>query len=104
VGNNEHREYIDRLARVIQELHGSGAVHINTESVHEVFQGKTVWEGDVEVFSLTDESKATVCYAWSYQDGSVEHFVAVLNVPPVNTAADAVKAYIVGEAKKRKAN
>jgi hypothetical protein len=98
------REYIERLTKAIQHLHGSGSVHINTEPVHEVFNGQTVWEGEVEVFSLTDESKATICYAWSYQDGTREHFVAVLNVPQVKTALDAVRAYIVGNAKNRKSN
>ena len=98
-----NREYIKRLTKAILDLHGSGAVHIYTQPVHEVFQGKNVWAGEVEVFSLTDERKATVCYAWSFKDGSTEHFVAFLNKPPVKNPTDAVRAYIV-DAKNRLSN
>ena len=97
------REYIERLQLAIEQLHKSWAVHIHTYPVHETFQGQTVWKGEVEAFSLSKHSKATVCYAWSYQDESGEHIATVLRVSPVNTAVDAVRAHIVGESKKRKA-
>ena len=85
----------------IQHLYQSDAKHIRTEAVHETFQGQTVWRGDVELFGLADHSKANFCYAWSYQDDSGEKIATVAVLPPVKTALDAVRAHIVGEAKKR---
>jgi len=51
-----------------------------------VFQGKTVWQGVVEVFDLRVHPKAKRGYAWSYRgDGGLtdEQFVSVLEIPPV---------------------
>jgi hypothetical protein len=50
---------------VIQHLHGCGAAWVESMPVHEVFRGKTVWRGDVEVFTLTGHPKAKRCYGWS---------------------------------------
>jgi len=43
----------------------------------------------------------TVCYTWSSPiEGSTRRgFYAVLSVPPINTAADAVRAAIVADRK-----
>lgn len=70
--------------------------------VHEVFRGKTVWQGDVEVFNLHGHPKAKRCFAWSHLDGvSDDHtrFVAVLEIPPVDSAAIAVRVQIVKDSK-----
>jgi len=37
--------------------------------VHEVFQGKTLWQGDVEVFDLAGHPKAKRAYGWSHPEG-----------------------------------
>lgn len=87
-------------------MHNCGAVWRETVPVHEVFRGKTAWQGDVEVFDLTGHPKAKRAYAWSHLDGPNDErtqFVAVLEVPPVTNAQTAVKAVIVAEAKKRQA-
>ena len=70
-------------------MHGCGAVHHETVHVHEVFQGKTVWEGDVEVFDLMQHPKAKRAYAWAHLDGDETNFVAVLEIPPVRDAKPA---------------
>jgi hypothetical protein len=101
VANNP--EYIKRLQMTIQRLHKATAKHVGTVEVRETFQGQTVWNGHVELFNLTGHGKAGLCYAWSYQDDSGEHIAAVLNVPPVYTAQDAVRMHIVPEGKKREA-
>jgi len=70
--------------------------------VHEVFRGETVWQGDVEVFDLTGHPKAKRCYAWSHLDGAKdyrERFVAVLEIPPVDSAKRAVQVQIVKDVK-----
>jgi hypothetical protein len=42
-------------------------------------------------------------YAWSYKtDDGETRYVAILGVPPINSALNAVQAYIVAEAKKQK--
>jgi hypothetical protein len=49
--------------------------------------------------------KAKRAYAWSHLDGKNDErtrFVAVLEVPPVESAQTAAKVAIVAEAKKRK--
>lgn len=63
--------------------------------MHETFQGQTVWEGDVEGYRVRGHPKATHAYAWRYRndDGELRH-VAVLGVPPINSAVDAVKAAV----------
>ncbi len=103
VANNQ--EYLDRVKLALEHLHTCGATHRATVPVHEVFRGQTAWRGFVEVFDLTGHPKAKRAYAWSHCDGKDdqdERFVAVLEVPPVQSALDAVRASIVADAKKRK--
>ena len=72
--------------------------------VHEVFRGKIVWQGNVEVFDLNGHPKAKRCYAWSHLDGPKDErtrFVAVLEIPPVESAKTAVQASIMADAKKQ---
>jgi len=97
------REYLDRLQVAIQELHKCGAIWSQTVPVHEVFRGQTVWRGEVEVYDLTGHPKAKRCYAWSHREGPKdqgERFVAVLEIPPVNSPKTAVQASIVSDSKK----
>ena len=99
------QEYLDRLQVAIQELHKCGAVHRQTVPVHEVFRGKTVWQGEVEVFDLNGHPKAKRCYAWSHLDGPNDErtrFVAVLEIPPVVSPETAVRVQIVTDAKEGK--
>lgn len=93
------KEYIERLQMVIQHLHKADSKWLESVPVLETFQGKTVWEGDVELFELTNHPKAKRCYAWSDEDPKQEHITAVLELPPVKSALDAVKVYIVQQVK-----
>ena len=91
---------IDALREVILELHGCLSKHVSTVPVHETFQGKTVWRGEVEVFDLIRHPKAKRCYAWAYQDDDGKtQYTAVLELPPVKSAQDAVRAAIVAQVK-----
>jgi hypothetical protein len=83
-------------------MHSCGAIHVETVPVHEVFQGKTVWQGDVEVFDLMQHPKAKRAYAWAHSDGPNDEetrFVAVLEIHPVESAETAVKASIMADSK-----
>jgi hypothetical protein len=69
--------------------------------VHEVFQGQTVWQGDVEVFDIDKHPKAKRCYGWSY--GQPEEFITILELPPVDSPESAVKVGIAHQIKKARA-
>ena len=100
-----NREDIERVKLALGHLHNCGAIHRATVPVHEVFQGQTVWQGDVEVFDISGHPKAKRAYAWSHREGKNdqgERFVAVLQIPPVDSPQTAVKVAIVAEIKKRK--
>ena len=97
------QDYLARLQTAVQHLHGCAAVHRETVPVHEVFRGETVWQGDVEVYDLTGHPKAKRAYAWSHLEGKNdegERFVAVLEIPPVDSAKKAVQVQIVKDAKR----
>jgi hypothetical protein len=96
-------DYIERLKQVIFHLHGVDSRHARSVPVEEVFEGKTLWKGDVEVFELTGHPKAKRAYGWSY--GDPEEFITILELPPVTDAQSAVKvgvAYQVKKARKEK--
>jgi hypothetical protein len=87
------------------QLHNCGAIWRETVPIHEVFQDKTLWQGDVEVFDLSGHPKAKRAYGWSHPenaDGTGERFVAVLEIPPVNSPETAVKMAIYSDIKKVK--
>ena len=94
------REYLERLKLAVEQLHDCSAAHASTVPVHEVFQGKTVWHGEVEVFNLAGHPKANRCYAWSHPEGlggRGERFVAVLEIPPVDSAKTAVQVQVASD-------
>ena len=90
--------YIQELQETIRKLHGVDSKHFESVRVKETFQGKTVWEGVVEVFDLVGHPKTHRAYAWAH-DGKKpkESSVAVLHIPPVISAAHAVRAALVQE-------
>jgi hypothetical protein len=49
---------IEELKDVIFKLHAVQATHRQSVPVKEVFNGKTIWEGIVEVFDLHGSEKA----------------------------------------------
>ena len=90
--------YIDELADVIRKLHGSEATHVETVPIKEMFQGQTVWEGEVEVFDLEGHPKANRVYAWAHETDDADRpkrHVTVLHVPPVTSPELAVRASII---------
>jgi hypothetical protein len=80
------------------------ARYVKTVSVLETFQGKTVWEGDVEVFFLNDHPETQTGYAWAYDKATGSEIVAVLELPPVISPNTAVQAAIVGKMRMQERN
>ena len=92
--------YIDELKQVIQRLHGVEAKHIESVPIIEIFQGRKVWDGIVEVFELIGHPKANRVYAWAHDTDDPEcprRHVTVLGLHPIQSARDAVRAAIVQE-------
>jgi hypothetical protein len=96
--------HIQELREIVQRLHGADATHVESVAVKETFQGKTVWEGIVEVFDLHGHPKAPRVYAWSQDANGEQKFkrhVTVLHVAPITSALEAVRAAIVQEFRNR---
>lgn len=86
------------------QMHNCGAIWRETVSVQGVFKGKTIWDGEVEVFDLNGHAKAKRAYGWSHPEGDDkgERFVTVLEIPPVDSPQMALKISIVSDIKKAK--
>ena len=86
---------LSKLKDAVTVMHACDCSHSSTARVHESFEGETVWKGTVEIFELHGHPKAQRAYAWSYEDdnGALQH-VAVLEIPPVANARDAVQVAI----------
>lgn len=83
------------LHDAIKHMHGCESKWVESVPVHETFNGKTVWDGEVQVFFLIGHPSATRCYAWSHEtDGGKRRFFAVLEAGPVTDAVAAVRASI----------
>jgi hypothetical protein len=95
-------KYIDELRDVIRKLHGAEPQHVESVPVKEEFQGRTVWEGIVEVFDLIGHPRASRVYAWAHEtdnpNSPIRH-VTVLHLHPIKSAQDAVRAAILQEAR-----
>ncbi len=93
--------YIEELQDVIRHLHGVESTHVESVPVKEVFEGKTIWEGVVEVFDLKHHPKASRLYAWAYETDNPKkpRHVTVLQVGAVTSPLPAVQAAIVEEFK-----
>lgn len=96
------KESIEGLQKAILDLHSSRSTWVESVPVKEVFEGKTVWEGVVQVFDLIDHSTAKRCYAWSHElEGSKKRkFFVVLHQGVVDSPEKAVKAAVVSETHK----
>ncbi len=92
--------YITELQDVIRRLHGVESKHVESVPIKETFQGKTVWEGVVEVFELHGHPKAPRVYAWAHDTDDPKkpkRHVTVLHLAPITSAVEAVRAAIVQE-------
>ena len=86
---------IDGFRHAIRKMHGSECQLVGRERVHELFEGETVWDGEVLIFDLLGNQLATRCYAWEV-DGQV---TAVLHSGPIDSPLKAVRASILADQK-----
>jgi hypothetical protein len=94
----------NQLRQAVERLHAGDARLVQSVPVRESFYGKLVWEGEVHVFDLDGNPKATRAYAWSSPiEGSTKRrFFAVLNIPPITSPSEAVRAAIVQEYREKR--
>ena len=88
---------LDQLREAVERMHGGTAAVAQSVPVRETFEGKSVWEGVVQIFDLTGHPTATRAYAWSSPiEGSTKRrFFAVLHSARINSPLEAVRAAIV---------
>ncbi len=102
------------LQKAVEHMHGVPAIYVESVDVDERFNGEIVWQGSVKVFALAGHpSGANLAYAWSHRteetirrgEGQIRksrrRFMAVLGVPPVDSAVMAVRASILADEKKK---
>jgi len=89
----------DQLKQAVESQHGGTATLLQSVHVRETFRGDSVWDGIVHVYKLTGHPTATRAYAWSSPiEGSTKRrFFAVLDIPPIMSPVDAVRAAIAAE-------
>jgi hypothetical protein len=93
-------EYIEKLQNVIFQRHGCESSWVESLPVHDVYQGQIIWNGLVEVFSLSGHPKARIAYAWIDQEerrDTRELVETVLGIPPVDSPLSAVWASMTAD-------
>jgi hypothetical protein len=86
----------EQLKQAIEAEHGGSATFVRSVPVHHSHQGRTLWNGAVQVFDLVDSSQgAARAYAWSQglADGS-RKFCVVLEGGAVTGPREAVNAFL----------
>ncbi|QIF01078.1 hypothetical protein [Roseimicrobium sp. ORNL1] len=91
--------YLDNLGMAVRVAHGVEAHHEGSVRVHVVMDGTTIWEGYVEIYTLEGHPEASRAFAWGREDEEEVHFISVLNVAPIRTPTDAVRAAIARSSK-----
>jgi len=99
-------EYTRQLQDAIRRLHGCESEYAGRDDVIEDVTGPSVedlyWSGYVEILRLNAHPEAKRCYAWSTysgEPGDEVHYVAVLELPPVDSPHTAVRAAMIAEMK-----
>lgn len=92
---------IGEIREAIETMHKCRAKYIESVDVVETFEGKTVWDGVVEVFDIKGHPKASRCYAWTFKEDGEQRYVAVLELPPVDSPQSSVKVAIASKTRQQ---
>jgi len=86
---------IEDIRLAVEVMHDCAAKHECSVPVIEMFGKDEIWEGVVEMFTLTGHPKAKRCYAWNFAEKDAEpRYIAVLELPPVYSPHTAVRVAI----------
>ena len=91
---------VQLLQKAIRQTHRCDSLHVESVPVVERFEGKTAWQGTVEVFVLIDHPKAQLAYALMYREDDQDKTIAVLGRPHVDSPQSAVKVAIAAKEQK----
>ncbi|MCH7640440.1 MAG: hypothetical protein IH855_13440 [Bacteroidetes bacterium] len=92
----------DRLEEaVLKDSSVTRATLGSTVFVEESFSGEEVWSGWVCTFVIDGNPLCSICYAWSehYEDTGKDRIFTVMQLGPVQSPADAVRASILADYK-----
>ena len=85
------------IEQTIEKAFGVPGVWEGSEVVHETWEGKTMWIGEVHIVAV-QHPEASRAYAWFYEDDAGKRRIkTVLGVPPVDSPTMAVRATVVAE-------
>jgi hypothetical protein len=93
-------DYLLRLQSFLKQLYNCGATWRESVAIQQTYHGKVIWKGEVEIFDLSGHPKAVRAYGWSRPEGNAnqgEHFVTVLELPPVDSPKMAVQISIADD-------
>lgn len=87
------------LQEAIRRQLGCESRWVESVPVREEREGKTVWDGIVQVFALVGHPKAKRAYAWSQggEGASARRSHVVLGIPPVDGPVMAVRSILAEE-------
>ena len=91
---------VDKLKEAVEMMHECRTEHRESIRVFEMCGGQKVWGGLVEAFALLGHPEAKYCYAWSFDDNGQPRHMAVLELPPVDSAQAAVKVGVAHQIRK----
>jgi hypothetical protein len=92
-------EYLDELGAAIQLKYQCVPTHKGSVLVDErTAAGETIWEGEVEVFELSDPDGIKTCYVWMNRNGDKTRIMTVLGSNVVDSPQRAVQAAIFVDA------
>ena len=90
----------EEIRLAVERTAGFPVTHLHSSPVVETFNGKTVWDGMVEVYRVSSQPISTA-YGWAVDDGNGQaHFVTVLGKPPINGPLAAVRAWLASLSRK----
>jgi len=95
-------DYTKRVQAGIRRQYACWSTHLESVPLEIQQDRKTIWKGVVEMFRLSDDAPATICYAWGsaqVTNGTDHQIVTVLAVPPVNSPRKAVESYLTSKGK-----
>jgi hypothetical protein len=91
----KYAEYKRELLFAIEDRAKCSAVYYQTQPVKISMDGKTLWDGKVEIFQLKEHPQAKLAFGWGFKnDKDKMEYIVVIGVPPLDSPLQAVKAYV----------
>ncbi len=87
---SRHAEDIQQLRQAVRSLSGCESIRHDTVIVETQALDNTLHQLVVQVFSLIGHPDTRLAYAWRDTRRPGDPYIAVLGVPPIYTARDAV--------------